>query len=67
MKESLALLATIDVERFYVCTIWANEVRLQGRANSDTLKYCRGIGVETFETSSNGIEAKIGSIYITLT
>lgn len=67
MKDSLVLLATIDVERFYVCSIWEREVTLQGRLSTELVEYCKGLGVDKFEVSDQGhLRAEIGKLRIVL-
>jgi len=67
MKDSLALLSTIDVERFYVCSVWEREVTLQGKASTELIQYCKGLGIDSFEISDLGhLRASVGKINITL-
>jgi hypothetical protein len=67
MKDSLALLSTIDVERFYVCSVWEREVTLQGKASTELIQYCKGLGVDEFKVSDLGhLKAEIGKLKIVL-
>jgi len=67
MKDSLALLSTIDVERFYVCSVWEREVTLQGKVSTELIQYCKGLGVEEFIVSDIGLlKAEIGKLKIVL-
>jgi len=67
MKDSLALLSTIDVERFYVCSVWEREVTLQGKASTELIQYCKELGVDEFQVSDLGhLKAEIGKLKIVL-
>jgi hypothetical protein len=67
MKDSLALLSTIDVERFYVCSVWEREVILQGKASTELIQYCKELGVDEFQVSDLGhLKAEIGKLKIVL-
>ena len=67
MKKSLETLNNIDVTKFYVCTIWKNEIQLQGYATKENLDYCKEIGFENFTFSNGNLEAKKDNLSITLT
>jgi len=67
MKDSLALLSTIDVDKFYVCSVWEREVTLQGKASTELIQYCKGLGVDEFQVSDLGhLKAEIGKLKIVL-
>lgn len=67
MEKSLIILASIEVNHFYCCTIWKNEINLQGHATKENLEYCKSIGVDNFTFKNDILTAKKDNINITLT
>jgi hypothetical protein len=53
MNKASQLLATLDVELFYVASIGWGEIKLQGNFSRELLIHCKeSLGIESFETSS---------------
>lgn len=67
MNKSLELLNKIEVAHFYCCTIWKNEITLQGHSNKVNLDYCKSIGVNNFTFKNGNLTAKKDNLIITLT
>lgn len=67
MKKSLEVLNTIDVSKFYTCSIWKNEISLQGHANKENLDYCKSIDVNNFAFENGNLIANKDNIRIVLT
>jgi len=72
MKNNLARLQFVNIDLFYVVTIWENEIVMQGKLSSELIKYCTdelGVLLEVKENgwlqgSVNTIE--LGNLKITL-
>jgi hypothetical protein len=72
MKNNLARLQFVNIDLFYVVTIWEHEISMQGHVSSELIKYCTdelGIVLEVKENgwlqgSVNTIE--LGNLKITL-
>jgi len=67
MNKSLEILNSVDVSFFYCCTIWKNEINLQGHSTKEVLDYCKTIGIENFTFNNGHLTAKKDNINITLT
>ena len=69
MKTIKEQLNNLNFDLFYVVTIWKGyKIELQGKANSETLAYCKELGANNFELSENGfLECEIAGFKIVLT
>jgi hypothetical protein len=67
MKNTLETLKTIDASKFYCITLWERTLQLQGKATSETIDYCKSIGITNFNAENGHLNAKKNNIEITLT
>lgn len=63
MKNNLARLQFINVDLFYVVSIWENEISFQGKVSSELIKYCIEELGASFEVQKDGwLYCKINTI-----
>lgn len=69
MKTLSKRLENLNLDLFYCVTLWKGyKIELQGKANSETLTYCKELGANNFELSDNGfLECEIEGFKIVLT
>jgi hypothetical protein len=69
MKTLSKRLENLNLDLFYCVTLWkGHKIELQGKANSETLAYCKELGANNFELSDNGfLECEIAGFKIVLT
>lgn len=69
MKTLAKRLENLNLDLFYCVTLWSGRtIELQGKANSETLAYCKELGANNFELSDNGfLECEIEGFKIVLT
>ena len=73
MRANVNRLSLINVELFYVISIWNSEISLQGKLSSELIKYCKndlGVDLKADEVGHlcgeiNTIE--LGNLKVTLT
>lgn len=67
MNKHLELLRELDLDLFYVVTIYRESIKLQGQANSKTIKYSKLLVDLKFNKETNFLGGSDGKIEITLT
>lgn len=70
IKEQLALLnaLNIDIDEFYVVTLWKQRLEFQGNLNSTTLQIAKDLGVKlTWNDVTNALDGQNEDIRICLT
>ena len=70
IEEKLALLnaLNIDIDEFYVVTLWKQRLEFQGNLNSTTLQIAKDLGVKlTWNEVTNALDGQNEDIRICLT
>lgn len=70
IEEQLALLnaLNIDIDEFYVVTLWKQRLEFQGNLNSTTLQIAKDLGVKlTWNDVTNALDGQNEDIRICLT
>lgn len=72
MKTNVNRLSLIDVDLFYVISIWESEINLQGKLSSELVKYCTSELGAKLEVNENGwlmgtvVSVELGTLKISL-
>jgi hypothetical protein len=72
MRTNVNRLSLINVDLFYVISIWENEIDLQGKLSSELVRYCTSELGAKLEVNENGwligkvVSIELGTLKISL-